>query len=193
MVREGNPFWVWEAEIPGDYCEALIKRTKEGALHDASIGGHIGIGAGGGVVDKNRRDTDICWVDDRLDPVSLLMFNYALRANINAEWFLDISGIDSVQLSQYKDGGFYEAHHDAGIGTENAFGVTRKLSVVLMLSEEDAYEGGDLVIKLNKDFVVPRKRGTIVVFPSPTFHTVTPVTKGERFTAVAWTLGKPWR
>lgn len=191
MVREGNPFWVWEKEIPDEYCEALIDRAKQGGFQDASIGNVTSGGAG--TVDKTQRDTNICWVHDRLDPVSLLMFNYVLRANLNAEWFVELSSIEPIQLGQYKDGGFYKPHQDSNYGSENAFGLTRKLSIVLMLSDADAYEGGDLVLKLGEDVIAPRHRGTIIVFPSTTYHTVTPVTKGERFTAVGWVVGKPWR
>lgn len=191
MVREGNPLWIWEEEIPSDYCELLIQRAKDGVLQDAAVGGVVRSDAG--VVDKEVRDTNICWVNDRFDPVTLLLFNYVLRANVAAEWFVDVTGIQAIQLGQYKDGGFYKPHQDANYGSEDNLGLTRKLSIVLMLSEPDAYEGGDLVLKLGDDFIAPRKQGTIVVFPSTTYHTVTPVTKGERFTAVGWSVGKPWR
>lgn len=191
MVREGNPFWIWEEELSADYCDALIARTKEAGFEEATIG-NTAIDVPG-IVNKEARDTNICWLNDRFDPVSLLLFNYVLRANTSAEWFLDINGIEPIQLGQYKDGGFYKPHQDASFGSENNLGVTRKLSVVAMLSDAEAYEGGDLVLKIGSDFIVPRKRGTIIVFPSLTFHTVTPVTGGERFTAVSWAVGKPWR
>lgn len=190
MVREGHPFWIWEQEIPADYCDAVINRAAEERVHKAEVGNTAL--KQGGVVDKQHRDTNVQWLNDKFEPISLLLFNYALRANNNAKWFVDVSGIEPIQIGQYKDGGFYNTHQDAGFGTESVFGTTRKLSVVLMLSDENAYEGGDLVLKLAEDFVVPNKRGTIIVFPSPTYHVVTPVTKGERYTAVSWIVGKPW-
>lgn len=190
MVREGNPFWIWEKEIPDEYCEELIGRTKQGEFQQAAVGSIV---SGAGVVDKTTRDTNICWINDKFDPVSLLMFNYVLRANLNAEWFVELSGIEPIQLGQYKEGGFYKPHQDSNYGCENNVGLTRKLSIVLMLSDAEAYEGGDLVLRLSEDTVMPKQRGTIIVFPSTTYHTVTPVTKGERFTAVGWSVGKPWR
>ena len=35
--------------------------------------------------------------------------------------------------------------------------------------------------------------GSIIVFPSFMYHTVTPVEKGERYSIVAWVSGEPWR
>jgi PKHD-type hydroxylase len=190
MVREGNPFWIWEQEIPEEYCDAVIKRADEESAQEAEVG-NVSLNQGG-VVNKQYRDTNIKWLGDKFEPISLLLFNYVLRANTSAQWFFDLNGIEPIQIGQYKDGGFYNTHQDAGFGTESVFGTTRKLSVVLMLSDNNAYEGGDLVLKLTDDFVVPNKRGTIIVFPSPTYHVVTPVTKGERYTAVSWVVGKPW-
>ena len=37
------------------------------------------------------------------------------------------------------------------------------------------------------------EKGSLVVFPSWLWHRVTPVTKGIRYSAVIWTLGKPFK
>jgi PKHD-type hydroxylase len=36
------------------------------------------------------------------------------------------------------------------------------------------------------------KTGSVIVFPSDTEHRVTPVTKGIRYSLVAWFLGPPY-
>jgi len=38
-----------------------------------------------------------------------------------------------------------------------------------------------------------KKQGSIIVFPSLLMHQVTPVTKGERYSAVAWATGPQLR
>jgi predicted 2-oxoglutarate/Fe(II)-dependent dioxygenase YbiX len=38
-----------------------------------------------------------------------------------------------------------------------------------------------------------RPRGSIIVFPSHVYHQVTPVTKGTRYSLVAWNLGYPFK
>jgi PKHD-type hydroxylase len=67
----------------------------------------------------------------------------------------------------------------------------RKLSAVLMLSDQNDYEGGELEIR----DVDPIKlnQGSIIIFPSPLFHRVKEVTKGNRFSAVAWAVGPAFR
>ena len=79
-------------------------------------------------------------------------------------------------------------------------GKIRKLSMTVNLSREDEYEGGNLKFDLgphNKkryyECIESRKRGSIIVFPSSTYHQVTPITKGIRHSLVMWALGKPFK
>ena len=47
--------------------------------------------------------------------------------------------------------------------------------------------------KAGKSYIVPRKRGTIVLFDSRTQHRVLKVTKGTRKSIVGWTVGPRWK
>jgi len=38
-----------------------------------------------------------------------------------------------------------------------------------------------------------KEQGSVVIFPSFTFHRVTPVTKGTRYSLVSWSVGNPWK
>jgi Uncharacterized iron-regulated protein len=38
-----------------------------------------------------------------------------------------------------------------------------------------------------------RKQGSMIVFPSFQKHSVQKITKGTRYSLVAWFLGRPWR
>jgi len=70
----------------------------------------------------------------------------------------------------------------------------RKLSVTVQLSDEDSYEGGDLQFMINNRIEnAPRKKGTVIVFPSFILHRVTEVTKGKRNSIVGWLSGPPFR
>ena len=42
-------------------------------------------------------------------------------------------------------------------------------------------------------FLVPKSRGTVIVFDSRTPHRVTPVESGIRKSLVGWVVGKRWR
>ena len=79
-------------------------------------------------------------------------------------------------------------------------GKVRKLSLTINLSDPNDYEGGDLKFdhgphELNRFTTCKeiRPQGSCVVFPSFTFHQVTPVTKGTRYSLVLWTLGYPFK
>lgn len=87
--------------------------------------------------------------------------------------------------------------------TENPkmVGKIRKLSLTLNLNEPDEYEGGNLKFdfgphaegKRFHEVEEIRPRGSIIVFPSYTYHQVTPVTKGTRYSMVLWSLGQPFK
>ena len=44
-----------------------------------------------------------------------------------------------------------------------------------------------------QSYLVPRRRGTIVLFDSRTSHRVLKVTKGIRKSIVGWTVGPRWK
>lgn len=76
----------------------------------------------------------------------------------------------------------------------------RKISMTVNLSDPNNYEGGDLKFDLGPhikerykicDEIKPQ--GSVIVFPSFTYHCVTPVTSGTRYSLVLWCLGKPWQ
>ena len=77
----------------------------------------------------------------------------------------------------------------------------RKLSMTVNLTDPKNYAGGNLKFDLgshagNKRFKVCeeiRPQGSIIIFPSFTYHCVTPVTRGTRYSLVLWSLGKPWQ
>ena len=73
--------------------------------------------------------------------------------------------------------------------------LVRKLSFSLQLSDPDDYEGGNvqLMDEAGNAYVVPRQRGSIVLFDSRTQHRVLKVTKGVRKSLVGWTVGPRWK
>ena len=68
--------------------------------------------------------------------------------------------------------------------------LSRKVSFSLGISDENDYEGGELLLKKDRN---PRPfkldRGEIIIFPSWMLHKVTPVTKGLRKVIVGWGIG----
>jgi PKHD-type hydroxylase len=86
------------------------------------------------------------------------------------------------------------------ISNPSKVGKIRKLSVTISLSDPATYEGGNLKFDLGPhrgdryhECAEIRPRGSIIVFPSHVYHQVTPVTKGTRYSLVAWNLGYPFK
>jgi PKHD-type hydroxylase len=112
---------------------------------------------------------------------------------MNERFFgFDLTSFDQgLQLTRYDgtDEQHYDWHVDRGMGTGQ-----RKLAITLQLSDPKDYEGGDLELRFGKDpITVNKDRGMITLFPSYTMRRVTPVTKGTRYSLVAWVSGPPFK
>ena len=110
----------------------------------------------------------------------------------NAQFFgFDLTGLfQGLQFTKYEaPSQHYTWHQDSGPNC----GI-RKLSMSLQLSDPEDYEGGDLQFLHGKEeTTAERKRGLMLFFPSWTLHRVTPVTKGTRYSLVAWVSGPPFK
>lgn len=96
------------------------------------------------------------------------------------------------QIARYSSEvqGHYDWHIDLGTGRFSL----RKISMSVQLSAADAYDGGDLEFHVSGlDRRKMRQQGTLIAFPSYLEHRVTPVSRGERFSLVAWMDGPPYR
>lgn len=83
----------------------------------------------------------------------------------------------------------------------NLVGKIRKISMTINLNKPGEYQGGNLKFdygphaggKRFHECEEIRPQGSIIFFPSYTYHQVTPVTKGTRYSLVLWICGKPFR
>jgi PKHD-type hydroxylase len=116
------------------------------------------------------------------DWVIPIIHHHVLR--LNTYFDFEISGYSAPLLLKYEHGQRYDWHVDLGRGAIS----TRKLSIIVMLSAPESYEGGKLEWMPDLG-ACPAARGTLVVFPSFMPHRVTPVTRGERFALVTWAHG----
>ena len=116
-------------------------------------------------------------------------------STLNADWFrFDLTGFgEQIQLTTYdeSENGMYGWHVDLGAPKT----ISRKLSIVMQLSDAVDYEGGVLELKPSGEEIVrmSKERGRIIAFPSWTLHQVTPVTKGVRQSLVSWVSGPPFK
>lgn len=110
--------------------------------------------------------------------------------NLNKWNFELVMAREPIQYTEYDLEGEYDWHIDTGMGLS----AQRKVSMSLLLSDPDEYEGGNLEIWPGGEVkVMPRIKNSIVIFPSCLMHRVTPVTKGVRKSLVLWVGGTPYR
>ena len=154
--------------------------------------------------DKKSRISDISWTTEQW--VIDLVWPYMRIANENSGWNFDITAVESMQITKYKTGSFYGWHRDGPSdclsvynNPDNKFmhGNVRKLSMTILLNGN--YQGGEFQFanynKFNCNAETPdfKNAGSIIVFPSFIEHQVTPVTKGTRYSLVAWFVGPPFK
>jgi PKHD-type hydroxylase len=91
--------------------------------------------------------------------------------------------IAGMLMSRYREGQTYGAHVDDAI----MGGARTDLSFTLFLSDEDAYDGGALIIDDPLEARAIRLApGDLILYPSHALHRVEPVTRGERLAIVGW-------
>lgn len=128
-------------------------------------------------------ETRECEWDPTLDPIE-----EATRYLNWIYWSFDLDPGQYSWLQTYESGGAYRRHQDG------APGQMRKLTAVALLSEADAYQGGDLILHYPpRAHVIPRTQGTIVVFPGWLEHEVLKVKTGLRQTVNMGFWGPPFR
>ena len=149
-------------------------------------------------IKDNVRKSQHCWIPST-HWIGGFLWHFIKMANKD-NFLYDISDIenDLIQYTQYNKGDFYKWHTDMDICDINEPDqLVRKLSFTLQLTNEDEYTGGNLEFADFDDssyrFLVPKSRGTMIVFDSRTPHRVTPIESGIRKSLVGWVVGKRWR
>ena len=187
MILDYN-YWYFNQAMPNNICEDIIKVGKDKKLDVALAGDNTDPAK----QNLEIRNSNISWIDE--DWLYCLIFPFVSEANKNAGWNFQYEKSEAVQFTEYKPGQHYDWHYDF-----NSDGDTiRKLSVVISLSDPSEYEGGNFmlsnanVVKPGEELTVSeiKPKGSLVVFPSFLWHKVMPVTKGVRYSAVAWLRGK---
>ena len=140
----------------------------------------------------NVRDSYTSWLIPEPDLFPIYQKLTDAVNEINNSYFnFDLFGFgEAMQFTKYiAPTGKYEKHIDRGLN-----GYVRKLSIVAQLTDPEEYEGGELVLHTHGEpTVLEKKRGKVYFFPSYVLHEVTPVTKGERCSLVAWLTGPQFK
>lgn len=183
------------------FSGALDERTCDAIITECEYYQPVKAGVGldeTARTDKSVRESEIRWInksDINSKFIADIIYHYVMEANRNA-FSVDVSYLNDIQYTKYfgKDKGFYTNHCDT-FWANNNNSYDRKLSVTIQLSDSDEYEGGDFIFDNHENPPAEelRKKGTVLVFLSPIYHQVKPVTSGERKSLVAWVEGPKWR
>jgi PKHD-type hydroxylase len=185
-----HPFVTYREAFNQDEIDKLINILDSLKTHKGTVGG-----ASKNDDISNIRKSNIAWLS--LDNETEWIYNrLALVARLlNGEFYkFDLYGFfENMQYTLYNgdEHEHYTWHQDTLHGTSSP---PRKLSMVLQLSGENEYEGGNLeIMNSSNPLVVDKQKGLIAAFPSYMVHRVTPVTSGIRKTLVVWVCGPSFR
>ena len=180
---------VFEDILPDYLIDFIERRVAEIEEEDWETG-EVGNDEEGGEYPESRQ-CDVSWIAE-LDWVSTIFTHYFQIANREI-WEYDLTEMESVQVTRYDKNHFYGWHSDYGTSADK--GLTRKLSMSIILTDPEEYSGGKLqfIDYQGKVQNVDKTRGTVVVFDSRTPHRVTPVLRGQRISLVAWMTGPKLR
>lgn len=188
--------WCWVAnalnESECDKIQSLAEGKWEKSNVRTNVSGPTVLG-----VNKDIRKSNIVWAADKW--LQNTIWPYMVAANDQSGWKYDIREIEAMQISRYRKGEFYNFHKDGkGDHLVANGGFVRKLSMTVLLNDD--YEGGNFqFVQINSGKLkidTPEfngKAGSVIVFPSDMEHRVTPVTKGIRYSLVAWFIGPPFK
>ena len=170
--------WQWQkGEIPDEMCDCIVNSIDDTLYQKGTTGNNNKLLA---------RNVNIQFINSTW--INALLCGYIRYANSkNFHYNLSDDDKELAQISKYSVGEFYGEHRDFGTNDNS---ITRKLSLTVQLSDEDSYEGGDLIFFNGsiKD-KAPRGKGSVIVFDSRLFHEITPVIKGTRYSLVKWYHG----
>jgi hypothetical protein len=174
-----------------DECRAVIADCAADAWRASTVGYATSEQALAGAAPLRRVDPDTKRaVEQGLPggPDGWLAARIAARVGeINSEiyHFRIVAMEEPARVVWYRgdQGDRFDRHIDIGPQTS-----LRKLGFSLLLSDPASFTGGDLVFG-DSPVMPTRAQGVLTVFPSFLTHSVTPMTRGDRFIAVGWATG----
>ena len=191
---KGRNIFCHKIDYPEKFIDLIVEEYANNIdFRPLVTGTVIGDARWGGseIKDNEQRNCELEWIPQTGWLAPIIWYHVE---GINKEYFqYDISHFESIQLTSYGEGEFYNWHTDSHLDNQE---IDRKLTCVIQLSNPDDYEGGELQI-LHPGFkgmeIAPKERGTIILFDSRLAHRVKPIKKGRRISIVSWALGPKWK
>jgi PKHD-type hydroxylase len=193
MQKQYNSYWpleldtiehwaYWNNAFSKEECKKIIEIGNKHIFEKATTFG----------AKEGYRKSKVAWLYPYEETSWIYRRLTDITNELNNKYFkFQIDGFaEGLQFTHYKaPDGKYSKHIDKGHNS-----LTRKLSIVVQLSDPKTYKNGDLLIHIDEPGTkIEKEIGKLVMFPSYVLHEVTPVSKGERYSLVAWLTGKPFK
>ena len=177
-----------------DFCSVLRAEARAVTNAPATV-----VKKGFSVVEERTRKTKIAEVS-AATVLSIEARLNALVPELESHFDVKLTGCQTPQLLVYKKGDYFKAHQDNQSAHVPEYIRNRKVSAVVFLNSADRkpgadrYGGGSLIFYRLTDnptadncrTPLTGEEGLLVAFRSSTFHEVSPVIHGERYTVVSW-------
>jgi PKHD-type hydroxylase len=163
-----------------DECARIISIGNSKLVEATTLGGVTGV-----------RESQIAWLSPEDIEFAFRRVTDAVLSLNNQFFNFDLFGMaEGFQFTRYDaPTGHYGLHIDKALN-----GVVRKLSITIQLSSPEDYEGGELALQFGVEpETMSKELSKMIVFPSYVLHEVRPVTKGIRYSLVAWVTGKRFK
>ena len=169
-------------------CQMIINAGRSEPKQNASVGGREGKSG----IDTETRTSHISWIPFSKTTEMYKDIEKVMKTtNGNHFGFDGMQITEMAQYTEYPEGGFYDWHIDSDVNFAHE-PVVRKISMTLLLSPDNEFEGGYLEL-MTEGKAAKLKQGHAIFFASFIRHRVTPVIKGNRKSLVMWFGGTPFR
>jgi PKHD-type hydroxylase len=170
-----------------EQCQLIINAGRSEPRQEGQVGVN-----NKGQVDTSTRTSHISWIPfNKMPEMYKEIENIMHRTNNNHFGFDGMQITEQAQYTEYPEGGFYDWHMDSEIFCIKEPPI-RKISMTLLLSNENEFEGGGLELIKDGQIVKP-KQGQAIFFASFIRHRVIPINKGIRKSLVMWFGGPSFK
>ena len=173
-----------------EQCQDIINMGHSLKTEDAKVGVAKDKD---GRYDTKKRVTTISWIPFKALPDMYRVIEKTMKqVNGNHFGYDGMTITEPAQFTEYPKGGFYDWHMDAEVNCQFEPPV-RKISMPILLSPPDEFEGGDLEFMTPGNKPPPLIQGQAIFFCSLIRHRVNKVKKGMRRSLVQWFGGPPFK
>ena len=170
-------------------CQDIINMGHQQKAEEAKVGST----GKEGKHDTKKRITTISWIPFKTMPEMYTMIERTMKqVNGNHFGYEGMQITEPGQFTEYPKGGFYDWHMDAEVNCIYEPPV-RKISMTILLSPQNEYEGGDLEFMAEGNKPPQLIQGQAIYFCSMLRHRVSKVKRGIRRSLVMWFGGPPFK